>query len=297
MVQVDEVPTDGPRAADAAWQPTIGPFECFGQRWSLRTPHAELAAFLAEMYAPMLAHNRRDRNGVVFSVLPPDGDRLGVVLRDGRVLVERPTPSATLGTLIWAINRHVIDDSARPLILHAAAAAKDGSVVVLPAPMESGKTTLVTGLLDRGWDYLTDEAAAIHPDGTVEGYPKPLSIDPGSWEVLRHHEPRVEPSIADYLERQWQVAPSSFTGVVRSGPVRVIAFPSYRHGQNTAVREVPPAEALLRMANCSFQTRTASFDARMVRQLAKLVESTIVLEITGGHLEGSCEALEAAFAG
>ena len=179
---------------DANFLPNIGPFECFGQRWSIRTTHAQLAAFLAEIYAPMLVRDRRGGDGAVFALIPPDGDRLGLVLRDGVVLVERPTPSATLETLIWVVNRHVIDGSHHPLILHAAAAAKNGAVVALPAPMESGKTTLVTGLLDRGWAYLTDEAAAIHPDGTVEGYRKPLSIDRGSWEILRHHEPRPEPS-------------------------------------------------------------------------------------------------------
>lgn len=62
------------------------------------------------------------------------------------------------------------------LMLHAAAlVAPGGRAVVLVAGSGTGKTTL-SGFLGRRWGYLSDETAAIGPDGSVVPYPKPLSV-------------------------------------------------------------------------------------------------------------------------
>ena len=101
-----------------------------------------------------------------------DEDLVGSPSSDDRLLL----------LLHWHINQRVVDAAvSRHTTLHAAAARSPrGGTVLLPAPMESGKTTTVTGLLRAGWDFLTDEAAAVREDGTVLPYAKPLTIDRGS---------------------------------------------------------------------------------------------------------------------
>ena len=63
------------------------------------------------------------------------------------------------------------------LLLHACAVAEpaSGATVVLVAPSGTGKTTASIAL-GRRFGYLSDEIAAIRPDGTMLAYPKPLSV-------------------------------------------------------------------------------------------------------------------------
>lgn len=77
------------------------------------------------------------------------------------------------------------------LMLHACAVADPltGHAAVLVGPSGMGKTTLAR-TLGRRWAYLTDETAALDPDGSVLAYPKPLSLvsQNGPKEQLSPHE-------------------------------------------------------------------------------------------------------------
>ena len=82
------------------------------------------------------------------------------------------------------------------MLVHAGAVEWDGHAALFPAPMESGKTTLVAGLVRAGARYLSDEAAAIDPETLlVHPFPKSLTIGAGSWEVLADLAPAVDPEV------------------------------------------------------------------------------------------------------
>ena len=135
-----------------------------------------------------------------------------------------------LDLLLWHVNTEAAARSAGAFVLvHAAAAAKGGRAVLLPAPMESGKTTTVAGLVRSGWQYLTDEMVALDPVSLrVLPYPRPMCIDRGSWDVLADLRPRH----AERVTGQWQVPASA----VRSGAVApgarpaAVVTPRYRAG-------------------------------------------------------------------
>ena len=75
-------------------------------------------------------------------------------------------------------------------MLHACAVADPttGATAVLVAPSGAGKTTAATAL-GRHFGYLTDETAAIRPDGTLLPYPKPLSVLVDGQGPKRQHSP------------------------------------------------------------------------------------------------------------
>ncbi len=203
-----------------------------------------------------------------------------------------PRPATLLGRLVWAINRQVIDGTTDRLLLHAGAVEIDGVGVLLPADMEAGKTTLVTGLLDRGAGYLTDEAASVtarDQDLIVEGYAKPLSIDPGSWEVLAHHEPGLEPDLADYFASQWQVSAARVGRVVRQAPLGVVVFRRFEAGTPTRLERLGPAAAVQRAVTCTFVTDTDHLPVVRLRELAGMVERVPVYELVGGDLDAACD--------
>ena len=69
--------------------------------------------------------------------------------------------------------------------IHGAALVRNGSSLALSGPSGSGKSTLAAGLLARGFAYLADDIVALsEPDGVIMPWPLPLSIKPGSVDIL-----------------------------------------------------------------------------------------------------------------
>jgi hypothetical protein len=186
-------------------------------------------------------------------------------------LGSRSGPDSLLLLLHWHVNQRTIAASVmRRTTFHAAAARSPrGHGVLLAAPMESGKTTTVTGLLRAGWDFLTDEAAAVELDGTVLPYPKPLTIDHGSWPVF----PDLDPGDVDPLALSWLVpAPATGSRVATSAPLRLIVFPAYTYSGPTRMTRVAPSAAALALVHSTFffdqhGARDLSLAADLARRL------------------------------
>ncbi len=71
--------------------------------------------------------------------------------------------------------------------LHAAVLARNGSAFLFPAPPGSGKSTLAWALLNRGFEYLSDELAPLNLE-TLEvlPFPRPLCLKenpPAGYEI------------------------------------------------------------------------------------------------------------------
>jgi hypothetical protein len=158
--------------------------------------------------------------------------------------------------------------------------------------MESGKTTTVTGLLGAGWSYLTDEAAAVDTDGTVWAYPKPLTIDRGSWPLFPHLEP---PEVGGTANSWLVTAPEAGAAVVESASVRSIVFPAYRRDEDTKLIALSPSEAALRLAQSTFQfDQHGARDLRCVSALARTIPA---YELTIGALDEAIDHLQRLDAG
>ena len=274
----------------------LGPFEAFGECFMLRTPDPALASFLDDLYRPLRSSDPEE--AVVYSLLPPSRDAEGVLKKGQRVISRSFRRHPLLGALVWEINRQVIDGPSRTrLILHAAAAELHGDGVLLPAPMESGKTTLVTGLLDRGFGYLTDEAVAVADDLMMEGYGKPLSIDAGSWRVLAHHEPEVAPSVRSYMADQWQVAVQGFAPVVDHSRVSLIVLPRYAAGAQLRFEPLSPASAVREVFASIFVPHDEPVSLDKVRHVCRLVERVPAARLTYSDLGEACDRIIAELAG
>ena len=173
--------------------------------------------------------------------------------------------------------------------MHAAGAVRDGVAVLLPAPMEHGKTTTVAGLLRAGYDYLTDEVVAVEPSSLlVHAFPKPLSLDRGSWPVL----PELEPPVR-LTEDQWQV-PASALGAATSPPVRagLVIVPGYRPGAATELVPLSRPEALVLLAESCFDFRTRP--ERDLPVLGRLLAGTSCFRLQIGDLDEAVALVDGA---
>jgi hypothetical protein len=128
------------------------------------------------------------------------------------------SPGATAGTCHRVADPRELDDlvttlnaaaiSSRPdaLRLHAAVVARGPHALLLVGGSGAGKSTLTLAAVQAGWDYLSDEVAALDREAlTVEAYPKPLTLKAGTQALLPElspYSPQPTPSGAS-----WQVAP------------------------------------------------------------------------------------------
>lgn len=284
------------RVAQTAWRGSLGPFRVFQQSFVIRSSDPELAGFLDEAYTPMAAATSRDdaassdgSPAELYSVLAPTSDGPGAVFRQDELIGWSEAPSRVLAYLVWAINRQVIERTDHLLLLHAAGASTDDATVILPAPMESGKTTLVAGLSSRGLSYLSDEAIAVAEDLSVQGYPKPLSIDPGSWATLQHLQPQGSDHLLRYFEEQWQVPATRITSVSGRRHAQLLVFPRYESGARLRVEALSPAEAVGAAAPCTFAPDRQRLGLDRVRRLAALAESIPAARIVYGDLDDACD--------
>lgn len=190
---------------------------------------------------------------------------------------------STVGTLLWHVNQETVRRTDPDMVLvHAAAAELAGVGVVLPAPMESGKTTTVAGLIRAGFNYLTDEAVAIDPaSGRLAPFAKPLSVDRGSWRVL----PDLEPALTLPKPTQWHVPASA----IRAGSVatavlpRLVIAPRYSRDAHTRLEPVARAQMLVMLAEATFHFHTHG--TRNFGVLAELTRRCDCYQLTIGSLD------------
>lgn len=276
------------------WAHITGGFDALGHRYALRTTHGPFGRFVERAFSALASPSLgswRTTYSLVHRATSRDG-RYALYADDER-LVAAESPSLALSTLAWHVNRQVVATNRHLVLVHAAAAERDGLGVVLAGAMEAGKTTLVAGLVRHGWRYLTDEIVAIEPhSGVIRPYPKPLSVDPGSFDVLADLRPDVEPGVEPFLRGQWQVDPHSIRTDAVAGPteVRVVIVTRYVGGGATRIEPLPRREMLLELIEQTFHFHAAG--ARNVTALAAVLGGARCYRLQVGKLDAACRLIE-----
>lgn len=95
-------------------------------------------------------------------------------------------PWKLAASLEYVLIMHSLETTTSVVPIHAAVLVRDGSALLLVGKSGTGKTTLALELVGRGWDYLSDDLAAIDRSSRrVRPFPKPLKIeDREVWERL-----------------------------------------------------------------------------------------------------------------
>lgn len=278
------------RPIDWAWR--SGPCAALDHVFDLSVEDPSLCAGLARLIAPFRARGGELGEISHYEVRCVPEEQLPVTLYvDGERLCSGRTATDLSSRLTWHINRSVISrSSSHYVLLHAAAGTIAGLTVILPADMESGKTTTVAGLLRDGFDYVTDEAVAIDPvTGWVTPFPKLLSLDQGSWplfpDCLPH--PALPPGV------QWYLSPQDLGATAAPGPVappRLVVFPRFVAGARTEVVPVSRAEALQTLARMTFDFPDHA--GRNLHVLAAIAAAATVAQLVIGSLDDAVSAVE-----
>jgi len=273
------------------WAYTTAPCRALGFDFAVRVMDPVLGSYLDQILVPSSRsgppqhlYSLVDRGPGVYRRFPLffDDVRIGL-LKD---------PGFALSYLLWHVNQEVVERTSDLLLIHASAVEHEGTGLLFPAPMESGKTTLAAGLVQAGLRYVTDEAVAIDPSSLrVQPYPKALSVDPGSWEVLAALRPQVGKDLAPYLGAQWHVRPQD----IRAGAVApactpgFVIAPHYDRDATTSLQPMRRAEALSVLVENSFNLNRHG--ALGFQALARVVAGCRCYRLTVGDLSDACRLI------
>lgn len=273
--------------------PTVsmyGPYDVLGTEVYIDGNDDELTAEVIRILAPLTLVRRGLGTGLCYRIEVTDGVcQLSV---NGRLLARGTSRSATLRTLLSDLNAtplELLDDA---IVLHAGAMHVGGHIVVFPGVSNSGKSTLMAQLIERGHAYLTDEAVVIGVDDVwARPYAKSLCIEPGSQDTLGHIEPPASP-VGDGT---WDVDPTTIgPGRVSSGgPVTALVFPIYGPGVEASMRPLDPVEVMHRLLRNSFIVPT--IDQAGFAALIRLANDATAFELTHGGV-GHLSLLESTLA-
>jgi hypothetical protein len=268
--------TEDPETSPAATSPgplppsseplrRLGPYSALDHHFIVDCHHSHAVGAELERTLAPLAHDR-SVEPTHYTVWTDDDS--WYMIADGHSL-RSTSESGIIGLILWQLNRAAVDNSGRYLILHAAAVGRDGEALVLPAVMNSGKSTLATLLVQAGYRYLTDEAAAIDLDtGDVVAYPKAITLDPGTQALLPHLEPVAEvPSAAKWQVPADRVMPGATD---RRLPLRHIVFPTWAEDADNTLHPIEAIDAVVAVAANAFNLAD---HADRLADIAALVES------------------------
>jgi len=201
------------------------------------------------------------------------------------------TAPAAVDAIVQRANSRCVDSSGW-LSTHASCVSRDGHAILFAAHSESGKSTLAAGLVRAGFAYVTDEAVAFDWDaGCIQPYPKPISLDPGSWPLFPELDPRATYT-DDAPFSQWHV-PAAHVGPGRvSAPCRArwLVFPKYEAGADTAIAPITRGEALVEWSKNTF--RFNEHGRRALELLGGLVTDVDCYRMTVGDLDDAVARVE-----
>jgi hypothetical protein len=238
-----------------------------------------------ERIDPLLAPFRTPGSGTpshTFEVTAEEG--MFEVHLDGTVAYRSRGIGDVVDWILWRASTEAIAGIDDHLAIHAGAVGWEGGCVLLPAPHDSGKTTLTAALTASGFSYYSDEAALIEPSsGRLVPFPRALSLEPGSVAALDGLlTRRGDGAVA--RNGMSHVAPADLAGgrIGRSAPIRHIVFPRYLRGVATALARISRAEAVVELGRNAFNLER--FGWRGVDILVGVVRAADAYRLSVGDL-------------
>jgi hypothetical protein len=233
--------------------------EVFGVGVTLAASDRKLMDMLSAWLPPEWHEGEAGVSPISLSVVR-NGPEEYQVARGGETVGVWPLEDA-IRTFEVSLRNHIASSAPAHLFIHAGTVARDGKAIVIPGPSFSGKTTLVTALVEAGATYYSDEYAVLDANGLVHPYPKPISIRTSTPDRRRsnHHA-------------------SSFGGTVGTEPVPIglIVRTQYRTGALWEPQELTPAQAALELLICSYQGEDRAREA--LATLGKAVNGVSALK-------------------
>ena len=178
--------------------------------------------------------------------------------------------------LIEEVTKALIDRQEAALALHAGAVVWKNTSIVVAGPSGAGKSSLVAWLIDKGFDYLTDEIALLKDDDRILGFPRALVIKNSAVEKVEALSISARSPLVKYGSHLVLSPPQAKTEGA-GWPCGMLVFPHYRSGADVRIQELTAAESGLRLVGCNLNARNfADGGFGAITRLSRLVPAISV---------------------
>lgn len=222
-----------------------------------------------------------------------NGDNLFSV-RSSELNAQNLTEGDFATFLMEAVVHDLVYRMQSAVALHAGAVSDaNGNAILIAGGSGVGKSSLTAWLIERGFQYLSDEVVAlVNEQDKVVGFPRSLVLKPGAADKVLAFQAfqgaRAVQAGSHFAANVAfeKVAPNS------SGKCRLIIFPSYVAGSSLYIEALSPAEAGLRLIECNLNAR--NFPDGGFKAVAGLARRTVALKVQYGDfadLDGVIDVL------
>jgi len=189
------------------------------------------------------------------------------------------------------LNLSVALKCCRMTTFHAAVVGNEEGAILISAHSGGGKSTLAAALMAEGYRLYSDEFGLLDMrEGLLWPHPRPVSLKAESIEVIKElsGDEWMSPTLTgtpkgDIAYRR--VRPSEIDSAAVPGEAKLILFPVFSKGCNPSAKELPKAEALMKLIPSSTNYHLlgeAAFNASI-----NMVQNARAFEITYGNVEDS----------
>ncbi|MBK5943861.1 HprK-related kinase A [Halorhodospira halophila] len=205
--------------------------------------------------------------------------------------------------LEWGLNWCIGTQVKHFLLFHAACLEKNGRALIMPAPPESGKSTLCAALACSGWRLLSDEATLVDlasSEVRVLGLSRPVSLKNASIDVIQAIAPDafLSERCHDTLKGSVAHMRPPRDSVVRANEPATpawVVFPRYQPQAPAVLTERSEGETFMGLARNSFNY--AALGARAFHRTVDIVEQAQGYDFRYSRLEEAIPIFEELAAG
>lgn len=199
--------------------------------------------------------------------------------------------------LEWAMNWCVSTQAHNYLILHSAVIEREGCAVIMPAPPGSGKSTLCSALVNRGWRLLSDELALISlADAGITPVGRPISLKNQSIDLIRDYVPgavfnRITPDTHKGTVTHLKVPTEQLARIEERARPRWVIFPKYVPGAEPTLQARSKASSMLELGRNSFNYMVLGRDG--FEALSKVLDASDCYDFQYSRLDDAVAVFDA----
>lgn len=216
---------------------------------------------------------------------------------DGRSLFPPFPAEQALAALEWGINLAIATRINHLLLFHSAIVERNGYAVILPAWPGSGKTTLCTALVHRGYRLFSDEFGLMDPGREIFlPIPRLMPLKNEAIRAIRNYLPEATlgPEIRNTHKGTITHVRPPNESIARSdetAKANWIIFPKWVSGVTLRLDPLPGSEAFLLLASNSFNYEVlgeTSFQA-----VTRLIRSCRCYKLIYSDFDAALTAIDA----
>ena len=220
---------------------------------------------------------------------------------DGQIPYKPYPSAAAIAMMEWGLNWTLFTGANQYLLFHAACLERNGECIFMAGKPGSGKSTLCAelALKQNPWRLLTDELTIVRKDSfDVLPLCRPICLKNAAIDIVAQRHPDAFIGKKNYNTAKGTIAHvrvpiDSLNRMDEPSTPHMILLPQYKQGAKTEWAELPQSEAIMLLAEQSFNFQTLGAAGFMA--VKHIVSQSKMYEVVYSDLDDLVPQLEELF--